>query len=121
MPGRKHWDIDRIRAMVKATRSKEQARIFSFPQTTLEQYVKISIVVPCIPMFIQFTHQQLHLLLNLEKFKIPIKIHTKVAPTYFRSTTIIRELVLSLAKFILKHSVKYVVIYYVVVWQHVSE
>jgi hypothetical protein len=35
----------------------------------------------------------------------------------FRSTTIIRELVLSLAKVILKHSVKYVVIYYVVVWQ----
>jgi hypothetical protein len=36
----------------------------------------------------------------------------------FRSrTTIIRELVLSLAKVILKHSAKYVVIYYVVVWQ----
>jgi hypothetical protein len=65
---------------------------------------------------IQFTHQQLHFLLNLEKFKIYIKIHTKVAPT-FQSTTIIRELVLSLAKVILKHSVKYVVIYYVVVWQ----
>jgi hypothetical protein len=29
----------------------------------------------------------------------------------FRSTTIIRELVLSLAKVILKHSVKYVVLY----------
>jgi hypothetical protein len=39
----------------------------------------------------------------------------------FRSTTIIRELVLSLAKVILKHSVKYVIIYYVVVWQHVFE
>jgi hypothetical protein len=37
----------------------------------------------------------------------------------FRSTTIIRELVLSLAKVILKHSVKYVIICYVVVWQHV--
>ena len=37
----------------------------------------------------------------------------------FRSSTIIRELALNLAKviFILKHSVKYVVIYYVVVWQ----
>jgi hypothetical protein len=33
----------------------------------------------------------------------------------FWSTTIIRELVLSLAKVILKHLVKYVVIYYVVV------
>jgi hypothetical protein len=39
----------------------------------------------------------------------------------FRSSTIIRELVLSLAKVILKHSVKYVVICYVVVWQHVFE
>jgi hypothetical protein len=33
----------------------------------------------------------------------------------FRSTTIIRELVLSLAKVILKHSIKYVIIYFVVV------
>ena len=40
MPGRKQWDTDRIRAMGKATRSKEQARIVSFPQTTLEPYVK---------------------------------------------------------------------------------
>jgi hypothetical protein len=39
----------------------------------------------------------------------------------FRSTTIIRGLVLSLAKVILKHSVKYVVICYVVVWLHVLE
>jgi hypothetical protein len=38
----------------------------------------------------------------------------------FRSTTIIRELVLSLAKVILKHPVKYVVIYYVVVWKHAA-
>jgi hypothetical protein len=38
----------------------------------------------------------------------------------FRSTTIIRELALSLDKVILKHSVKYVVIYYVVVWQHAA-
>jgi hypothetical protein len=37
----------------------------------------------------------------------------------FRSTTIIRELVLSLAKVILKHLVKYVAICYVVVLQHV--
>jgi hypothetical protein len=37
----------------------------------------------------------------------------------FRSTTIIRELVLSLAKVTLEHSVKHVVKYYVVVWQHV--
>jgi hypothetical protein len=36
----------------------------------------------------------------------------------FRSTTIIRELALSLTKVILKHSVKYVVLCYVVVWKH---
>ena len=37
----------------------------------------------------------------------------------FRSTTIIRGLVLNLAKviFMLKHSVNYFVIYYAVVWQ----
>jgi hypothetical protein len=38
----------------------------------------------------------------------------------FWSTAIIRELVLSLAKVILKRSVKYVVICYVVVWQHAA-
>jgi hypothetical protein len=38
----------------------------------------------------------------------------------FRSTTIIRELILSLAKVILKHLVKYVVMCYVVVWQHAA-
>jgi hypothetical protein len=39
----------------------------------------------------------------------------------FRSSTIIRELVLSLAKVMLEHSVDYVLIGYVVVWQHVLE
>jgi hypothetical protein len=39
----------------------------------------------------------------------------------FRSTAIIRELVLSLAKVILKHLVKYVVVCYVVVWQRVKD
>jgi hypothetical protein len=34
----------------------------------------------------------------------------------FRSSTFIGELVLSLAKVILKHSVNYVLIYYVLVW-----
>jgi hypothetical protein len=38
----------------------------------------------------------------------------------FRSSTIIRELVLSLAKVMLEHSVNYVLIDYVVVWQHVT-
>jgi hypothetical protein len=41
----------------------------------------------------------------------------------FRSTTIIRELVVNLAKviFMLKHSVNYVVICYLVMWQRVTE
>ena len=41
----------------------------------------------------------------------------------FRSTTITRELVLNLAKvmFMLKHSEYYVVICYLVMWQHVTE
>ena len=41
----------------------------------------------------------------------------------FRSSSIIRELALNLVKviFMLKHSVKLVVIYYAVVWQHVME
>jgi hypothetical protein len=48
----------------------------------------------------------MHYLLNLERFKIYTKIHTNVTPTCFGSSTIIRELVLSLAKVILKHLVK---------------
>jgi hypothetical protein len=38
----------------------------------------------------------------------------------FRSTTVIRDLAYSLAKviFILKHSVKYVFIHYVIMWHH---
>jgi hypothetical protein len=50
----------------------------------------------------------MHCLLNLEMFKIYIKIHTKYRSYMFRSTTIIREFALSLAKviFILKHLVK---------------
>ena len=48
----------------------------------------------------------MHYLLNLEKFKIYIKIHTNIY--MFRSKTIIRELLLNLAQvtFMLKHSVK---------------
>jgi hypothetical protein len=51
----------------------------------------------------------MHYLLNLERFKIYIKIHTKYRSYIFRSTTIVRELVLNLAKviFILKHSAKF--------------
>ena len=32
---------------------------------------------------IKFTHQKMHYLLNLEKFKIYIKIHKNIAPTCF--------------------------------------
>jgi hypothetical protein len=48
-----------------------------------------------------FNHQQMHYLLNLERFKICT--HRSYM---FRSSTIIRELVLSLAKVMLKLSVK---------------
>jgi hypothetical protein len=51
---------------------------------------------------ILFTHQQMHYLLNLERFKI----YTNIAPTYFGLRPSSRELVLSLVKVILKHSVK---------------
>jgi len=67
------------------------------------------ISAPCILRSIQFTHQLMHYLLNLEKFKIYIKIHTHIYRSYmFRSTNIIREVVLNLVKviFMLKHSVK---------------
>jgi hypothetical protein len=62
------------------------------------------IVAPCILISIQFTHQKMHYLLNLERSKLYIKIHTKYLSYMFRSSTIIRELVLNLAKviFILK-------------------
>jgi hypothetical protein len=45
------------------------------------------------------------LLLNLERFKIYIKIHKNIAPTCFDHSTIIRDLVLNLTRVILKHSV----------------
>ena len=41
------------------------------------------IVAPCILRSIQFTHQKMHHLLNLEKLKIYIKIHTNITPTCF--------------------------------------
>jgi hypothetical protein len=65
----------------------------------------------------------MHYLLNLERFKIYIKIHIKYRSYMLRSTTIIRELVLSLAKviFILKHSVKLRRYCDLVMWQHVIE
>jgi hypothetical protein len=56
------------------------------------------IVAPCILKSIQFTHQQKHYLLNLERFKIYVKIHKKYPSYMFRSTIIIRQLVLNLTK-----------------------
>jgi hypothetical protein len=43
----------------------------------------IFIVVPCILKSILFTHQEMHYLLNFERFKIYTRIHTNIAPTYF--------------------------------------
>jgi hypothetical protein len=45
----------------------------------------ICINAPCILKSIQFTHQQMHYLLNLGRFKIYIKIHTKYRYYMFRS------------------------------------
>jgi hypothetical protein len=43
----------------------------------------IFIVAPCILKPILFTHQQMHKLLILERFKIYTRIHTNIAPTCF--------------------------------------
>ena len=59
-------------------------------------------------IYILFTHQQMHFLLNLEEFKFTW-IYTYNYRSYmFRSSTILRELVQSLANvtLLLKHSVK---------------
>jgi hypothetical protein len=45
----------------------------------------IFIVAPCILKSILFTHQQMHYLLILERFKIYIKIHIKYRSYMFRS------------------------------------
>jgi hypothetical protein len=57
----------------------------------------------------------MHYLLNFEMFKIYTRIH-KYRSYTFRSSTIIRALVLSLAKVMLGHLCP---TGYVVVWQHV--
>jgi len=63
------------------------------------------------------------LLLNLEKFKTLHENTHKYHSYIFRSSTILRELVQNLANviFLLKHSLNYVVVYYVEMWQHVME
>jgi hypothetical protein len=43
----------------------------------------IFIVAPCILKSILLTHQQMHYLLNLERFKIYTRIHTNIALTCF--------------------------------------
>ena len=59
-----------------------------------------------LPIYILFTRQQMHFLLNLEKFKFTYTHNYR--PYMFRFSTILRELVQSLAKVTLqlKHSVK---------------
>jgi len=34
-------------------------------------------------IYVLFTHQQMQFLLNLEKFKIYVKLHVNIAPKYF--------------------------------------
>jgi hypothetical protein len=70
--------------------------------------LRVFIVAPCILKSISFTHQQMHYLLNLERFKIYIKIHRNYRSYMFWCMTIIRELILNLAKvmFIWKYLVK---------------
>ena len=58
-------------------------------------------------IYIVFTHEQMHFLLNLEKFNLHENTHNY--PSYMlRSSTILRELVQSMAKvtLLLKQSVK---------------
>jgi hypothetical protein len=45
-----------------------------------EGFMLIFIIVLCILKSILFTHQQMHYLLNLERFKIYTRIHTHIAP-----------------------------------------
>ena len=47
------------------------------------KYILFFIVASCILKSVQFTHEQMRYSLKLEKFKIYIKIHTNIAPTYF--------------------------------------
>ena len=62
---------------------------------------------------VEFTHsppsqKRWHFYSCKEHIKIYVKIHINIAPTYFGSSTMIRELALNLTKviFALKHSVK---------------
>jgi hypothetical protein len=48
-----------------------------------ERVPDIFIVAPCILKSILFTHQQMHYLLNLKRFKIYTRIHINIAPTCF--------------------------------------
>ena len=65
------------------------------------------IVAPCSQMYVELTHQQMHFYKFKEQVKVYIKIHIKYRSYMFRSSTIIKELALNLAKviFMLKHSV----------------
>ena len=58
-------------------------------------------------IYILFTHQQMHFLLNLEKLNLHENTHN-YRSYMFRSSTILKESVQSLAKItlVLKHSVK---------------
>ena len=46
-------------------------------------YISIFIVAPCILIYVQFTHQQMHFFILKLYIKIYIKIHINIAPTCF--------------------------------------
>ena len=78
----------------------------------------IFIVAPCFLKSIYFTHQQMHYLLNLQKFKIYIKIHTNIAPTCFGLRPSSGSLYWTWLKLYFCKNIRwnYVVICYLVMW-----
>ena len=63
--------------------TRQKTVIFVPNKQDYRQTLIIFIVAPCILKSIQFTHQQMHYLLNLEKFKIYIKIHTHICVSVY--------------------------------------
>jgi hypothetical protein len=81
--GRTLWNVEFSRQMLekysqytgsrKSVQWEPSCSMRTDGQTDMKNFF---IVAPCIPISIQFTHQQMHYLLNLEKFKIYTRIHT---------------------------------------------
>jgi len=64
-----------------------------------KSYFIFFIVAPCILIYVDFTHQQMHFFI-FKNIKIYIKIHINIAPTCFVLRPFIRELALNLVKVI---------------------